>query len=456
MSLGDCYTNLMENAANLQHFIAESALDSDIHMGRVGTWKGATDLESIKLSVGVSSEMTSHGFEAYNWYTNNGATVNSVDINVLNSGELHLMGDGESAVVPTFSLLDTSTSYMANPYCPGPWLEAASLNAMNVNVAQGGFVDGGMNGLVGLDLGAQAAGSQLNVSGEGSVTGFAFLNDNVSTIDATGLKGSGLVVAMLDEANASGFTFKGSEQGDRVYASDSADVLYGNGGNDVIRARDGNDIVDGGAGDDLLYGGAGNDTINGGDGDDFIAGDSGADVLTGGAGQDAFYFYFGDDGATDAGKSTNPGAANKQDIITDFTFGEDTLYIDIEDRNNGYFNESAASSWSPDGQNSSYAMYVTNMPGANPISSGGYIGNNLDPIHVLVRVGTYNENGTFNYNVNGDDLQFLFNSNGAAFNPADALLNNGNVGFSTAVHEVALLGAASELGSLSVSDLVWV
>src|SRR5690606_28527204 len=209
------------------------------------------------------------------------------------------------------------------------WLDAASLNAMNVNVAKGGLVDGSHNGLIGLDLGAQAAGSQLNVSGEGSVTGFAFLNDNVSTIDATGLKGSGLVVAMLDEANASGFTFLGSENGDRVYASDSADVLYGNGGDDVIRARDGNDTVDGGAGDDLLYGGAGNDTINGGEGNDFIAGDTGADVLTGGAGQDAFYFYFGNSGDTDAGKSTTPGAANKQDIITDFTFGEDTLYIDI-------------------------------------------------------------------------------------------------------------------------------
>ncbi|TEA69617.1 hypothetical protein ERE07_21260 [Allopusillimonas ginsengisoli] len=263
---------------------------------------------------------------------------------------------------------------------------------------------------------------------------------------------------MLDPSDASGFTFLGSEQGDRVYASNSADALYGNGGDDVIWARGGDDIVDGGAGDDALYGGRGNDVINGGDGDDFIAGDRGADVLTGGDGQDVFYFYFGDDHGgyrTDAGKSTNPGADNKQDIITDFTFGEDTLYIDIDGRDSGYYSGDV-SAFSHNSQNGSYAMYVTNMPGANPISFGGYIGNNLDPIHVLVRVGTYNENGTFNYNVNGDDLQFLFNKNGEAFDPADALLNNGNVGFSTAVHEVALLGAASELGSLSVSDLVWV
>lgn len=451
MNLGDCDVALMENASNLQHFVASSATDSDITMGRVGTWNAATDLESIKLSVGVSSEMTSHGFVAreHYWYDGDGATVNSVDINVKNSGELHLVGGGDS-YGPAY---EGQPYAVEGDYCPGPWLEAASLNAMTVNVAKSGSVDGGVLGLVGLDLGAQAGGSTLTVAGEGTVTGFAFMHENVATINATGLTGSGLVVAMLDEANASGFTFLGSNKADRVYASDEADVLEGNGGNDVIWARGGNDAVNGGEGDDDLYGGSGNDAIDGGAGNDFIAGDTGTDVLTGGAGQDSFYFYFGNSDPTDAGKSTNPGAASKQDIITDFNFGEDTLYVDINARDYGYFSGQTLGTDLLDGN---YSMYVTNMSGANPLSTGGYIGSALDPISVIVRVGTYNENGTFNYDANGTDLQLLFNNNGDAFNPLDAVLNNGNVAFSQADHEVGLLGTASQLGSLAVSDLVWV
>lgn len=454
MSLGDCDTALMENASNLQHFVAESATDSDITMGRVGTMNAATDLESIKLSVGVSSEMTSHGFDAreHYWYDGDGATVNRVDINVKNSGELHLMGGGDS-YGPMILAHEGQPFAVEGEYCPGPWLEAASLSAMTVNVAKGGSVDGGIYGLVGLDLGAQAGGSTLTVAGEGTVSGFAFLHENVATIDATGLKGSGLVVAMLDETNASGFTFLGSNQADRVYASDKADVLEGNGGDDVIWARGGNDVVDGGAGNDDLYGGSGNDIIDGGEGNDFISGDTGADVLTGGAGQDSFYFYFGNDGPTDAGKSTNPGAANKQDIITDFNFGEDTLYVDIGGRDSGYYTGGGFSNHSLNG---AYSMYVTNMPGANPLTPGGYVGNAIDPISVIVRVGTYNENGTFNYNVNGTDLQLLFKTDGDSFNALDAVVNNGNVAFSQADHEVGLLGAAEQLGSLALTDLVWV
>src|SRR5690606_10530161 len=115
----------------LQHFVAESATDSDITMGRVGTMNAATDLESIKLSVGVSSEMTSHGFDAreHYWYDGDGATVNRVDINVKNSGELHLMGDGYGGA-PTVLALEGQQFSMGGEYCPGPWLEAASLSAM--------------------------------------------------------------------------------------------------------------------------------------------------------------------------------------------------------------------------------------------------------------------------------------------------------------------------------------
>jgi VCBS repeat-containing protein len=87
----------------------------------------------------------------------------------------------------------------------------------------------------------------------------------------------------------------GSNYGDRIYADSGANI---------INANDGSDIV---------YGGAGADIINGGDGNDRLIGEAGVDVLTGGGGADRFLF------------SVVP--VGEVDIITDFTVGEDRVYL---------------------------------------------------------------------------------------------------------------------------------
>ena len=65
----------------------------------------------------------------------------------------------------------------------------------------------------------------------------------------------------------------------------------------------------------MLNGGAGNDTLNGGAGNDTLIGGVGADAMTGGAGADVFKITSLKDLGLDA----------SQDIITDFTVGEDVI-----------------------------------------------------------------------------------------------------------------------------------
>ena len=100
------------------------------------------------------------------------------------------------------------------------------------------------------------------------------------------------------------------------------DSLDGGSGNDVVLGGDGRDKIKGGSGNDVIDGGNGNDTINAGSGDDTIDGGSGVDrfflgagddVASGGAGADTFIFR------------TEDASASDQDVITDFTLGEDIL-----------------------------------------------------------------------------------------------------------------------------------
>ncbi|MDP9938313.1 hypothetical protein [Ectopseudomonas alcaliphila] len=74
-------------------------------------------------------------------------------------------------------------------------------------------------------------------------------------------------------------------------------------------------VIWGNAGDNILNGGAGDDTLHGGDGDDILIGGAGADIMEGGAGNDIFRFT----SLKDLGKD------DKQDVILDFTSGEDKL-----------------------------------------------------------------------------------------------------------------------------------
>ena len=82
--------------------------------------------------------------------------------------------------------------------------------------------------------------------------------------------------------------------------------------------------ITGTSGNDTITGGSGNDSFNGGAGDDFITGGSGNDTLTGGAGNDTFVC------ASDGGN----------DVITDYTAGEDVIRISKGRINNSYLDGS--------------------------------------------------------------------------------------------------------------------
>jgi Ca2+-binding RTX toxin-like protein len=87
----------------------------------------------------------------------------------------------------------------------------------------------------------------------------------------------------------------------------------GNGLNNILIGNTGANTLSGGDGNDNLFGNSGNDSLLGGVGNDSLFGGIGKDTLTGGAGQDSLYL-------TD----TRTGG---YDTITDFTVGDDTIFI---------------------------------------------------------------------------------------------------------------------------------
>jgi Ca2+-binding RTX toxin-like protein len=112
----------------------------------------------------------------------------------------------------------------------------------------------------------------LNVSGPGKVTFTSLdLATMLSTIDASGMTGTGALIM-------------GENPGNLV-----AQTITGSGGNDTLYAGTKADTVDGGAGVDTIYGGAGNDIISGGAGNDIIFAQGGIDNVDGGAGKDTIH-----------------------------------------------------------------------------------------------------------------------------------------------------------------------
>lgn len=103
----------------------------------------------------------------------------------------------------------------------------------------------------------------------------------------------------------------GGDFDDELFGRRGDDVLLGNEGNDLLAGQRGADLLIAGNGDDTLRGGRARDTLLGGGGNDRLIGGAGADLLTGGQGIDTFKFraYSGDD------------------IVTDFTVGEDVLDV---------------------------------------------------------------------------------------------------------------------------------
>ena len=89
-------------------------------------------------------------------------------------------------------------------------------------------------------------------------------------------------------------------------------------GNDVLKGNKLGNELEGNSGDDRLYGYAGEDTLEGGPGADRLYGSAGNDTLSGGPGNDRL------SGGADADVFVfTPG--DGEDIITDFTRGEDKI-----------------------------------------------------------------------------------------------------------------------------------
>ena len=103
----------------------------------------------------------------------------------------------------------------------------------------------------------------------------------------------------------------GDDGDDQLYDGGGFDTLHGGPGNDYLQGSADDDSLNGGPGDDNLldYGDNDDDSLNGGAGNDTLESRGGNDRFHGGAGNDTFVF----------------GSTNGDDIISDFTVGEDLI-----------------------------------------------------------------------------------------------------------------------------------
>ena len=160
------------------------------------------------------------------------------------------------------------------------------------------------------------------------------------TISDVTIAATAPVTAAVQQAEApANLTLTGSEAADALEGSDGDDTLLGGGGDDLLRGKTGSDRLEGGAGNDTLQGGRGADTLLGGEGDDRLGAGKGSDTLYGGAGDDTLLGRKSNDllegGAgndrLDGGGGDDIfvfGDGHGNDVITDFTIGEDLIWID--------------------------------------------------------------------------------------------------------------------------------
>ncbi|MHC0062630.1 beta strand repeat-containing protein [Nostoc sp. UIC 10890] len=131
--------------------------------------------------------------------------------------------------------------------------------------------------------------------------------DNLSDIIVEGLN------AGTDLVNSSVSWVLGDHLENLTLTGTSAINGTGNSFNNILIGNTGANNLSGGDGSDRLFGNSGNDILDGGAGDDELTGGIGRDTLTGGTGRDSLYL-------TD----TRTGG---YDTITDFTVGDDTIFI---------------------------------------------------------------------------------------------------------------------------------
>ena len=110
------------------------------------------------------------------------------------------------------------------------------------------------------------------------------------------------IVTINASSRTNAVEIAGNIKNNKILGGSNSDVLHGGNGKDSIYGNSGNDSIYGDDGNDKLYGEAGDDTLIGGKGNDTLTGDNGSDV-----------FYY--------------SAGEGNDVIADYTAGEDTIKI---------------------------------------------------------------------------------------------------------------------------------
>lgn len=103
----------------------------------------------------------------------------------------------------------------------------------------------------------------------------------------------------------------GADGNDSLLGGRDNDRVVGGFGDDFVFGNKQDDFLEGDDGDDYLGGGQDNDYLIGGNGDDTLSGDLGFDTLIGGTGFDVFHLH----------------SATDEDVIADFTIGEDVIKL---------------------------------------------------------------------------------------------------------------------------------
>ena len=404
--------DFIDDAGNLEEISITASVNGDIYVGDIGAEEDANELRNINI-LSVGADIYVGDIDGDDDGNSDGATVSEVNI---------------SADDDAFIYIDE--------------IDVEDIEMMTIVTEDDSVIC-----IDDIDMDVQ--GGTLTVSGDGTLEPLNFQDEAFEDMDFSGLTENGVTVTFTSATVGS--TVEGTDEDDVIEGGSGDDIMNGNDGDDELIGNDGDDILNGGAGDDDLFGGDGNDSLDGGADNDFLDGGlndpSGpfGDFLTGGDGNDTFFFDLNTGGPfDDTGKSTNNANANQpgQDVITDFTPGGDTIEID----GNG---------------TQDFSIAVFNGDGFGTLGDAEFFGSlgSGDVTKVVVRTGDYDvDNGTFNFNGAGADLQVLFDDDGGSFGDGYfnlAELSSGAQAFNVAEYEIGLLGAADQLGSLAASDFTF-
>lgn len=192
-----------------------------------------------------------------------GSGITSVDVRLVNAGELAVQDDG--AIVLAATLVHTglgethvgAVRFIGDDPCtkngtPGP---DTLIGTAGPDV---------LCGLGGNDVLLGKGGNDLLIGGPGlDVASYAGAGTAI-----TGNLGTGIVTGQGTDTLEGMERLTGGLRADRLTGNAAANTLTGGGGSDTLNGGGGADSLVGGDGNDVLNGGAGNDTLNGGPGTD--------------------------------------------------------------------------------------------------------------------------------------------------------------------------------------------